>query len=58
MGHVCRGTPVSLQLREDRGFTFGGDDLARLLTNATKLVVLDSPSNPTVGASRSKSWLL
>lgn len=41
--------PVPLQLSEDRGFTFTAADLDRLITPATKLVILNSPSNPTGG---------
>jgi aspartate aminotransferase len=41
------GTPVSLVLREDREFRFGAADLEPLLTPRTKMVVLNSPHNPT-----------
>lgn len=41
--------PVPLALDEERGFTADGDDLQRLLSPATKLVILNSPSNPTGG---------
>ncbi len=42
-------TPVPLQLAEDAGFAFTADDLAALVSERTKLVVLCSPSNPTGG---------
>lgn len=42
-------TPVPLHLREETGFTFTPDDLARLITPRTRLVYLCSPSNPTGG---------
>jgi aspartate aminotransferase len=42
-------TPVPLHLREDTGFTFTPDDLARLITPKTKVIFLCSPSNPTGG---------
>ncbi|HLQ66273.1 MAG TPA: pyridoxal phosphate-dependent aminotransferase [Candidatus Limnocylindrales bacterium] len=41
------GTAVSLALREERSFRFGAADLEALLTPRTKMVVLNSPHNPT-----------
>ena len=41
--------PVPLPLLEERDFTFDPDDLARRLSPRTKLVVLNSPQNPTGG---------
>jgi aspartate/methionine/tyrosine aminotransferase len=41
------GTPVSLRLEEERAFRFGAADLEKLLTPRTKMVVLNSPHNPT-----------
>ncbi len=41
--------PVPLQLSEDNGFGFTAAELAPLLTDRTKLVILCSPSNPTGG---------
>lgn len=43
--------PVPLQLREEKGFACGGDDLAPLISNRTKLVYLNFPSNPTGGVA-------
>ena len=42
-------TPVPLPLVEEKGFAFAAEDLARLLTPRTKLVILNSPANPTGG---------
>ena len=42
-------TPVPLHLREESGFTFTPDDLARLITPRTRVIFLCSPSNPTGG---------
>jgi aspartate/methionine/tyrosine aminotransferase len=42
-------TPVPLPLVEERGFAFTADDLAERLTPRTKLVILNSPANPTGG---------
>jgi aspartate/methionine/tyrosine aminotransferase len=42
-------TPVPLVLREGGDFEFSVDDLAAVLTPRTKLVILNSPQNPTGG---------
>ena len=42
-------TPVPIALHEDRDFAFDLDELAALLTPRTKLVILNSPQNPTGG---------
>jgi aspartate aminotransferase len=42
-------TPVPLPLVEERGFAFSVEDLADRLTAKTKLVILNSPANPTGG---------
>ena len=42
-------TPVPLPLTEESGFAFSADDLAERLTPSTKLVILNSPANPTGG---------
>jgi aspartate/methionine/tyrosine aminotransferase len=41
--------PRPLHLSEDRGFAFTPDDLAALITDKTKVIMLNSPSNPTGG---------
>jgi aspartate aminotransferase len=41
------GTPVHLPLREERDFRFGAADIEPLLTKKTKMLVLNSPHNPT-----------
>src|SRR5438093_384553 len=42
-------TPVPLLLRESRGFRFDRDEFRSLLSPRTRLVVLNSPHNPTGG---------
>jgi len=42
-------TPVALPLLEERDFTFDLNDLADRLNARTKLVILNSPQNPTGG---------
>jgi aspartate/methionine/tyrosine aminotransferase len=40
---------VPVRLREERGFSFDPDDFASLVTSKTKLVIINSPQNPTGG---------
>ena len=40
-------TPVPLQLREEKDFRLDPNELADLITDRTKLIVLNSPHNPT-----------
>ena len=44
-------TPRPLPLREETGFTLTGGDLERLISNRTKLIYLNFPSNPTGGVA-------
>jgi aspartate/methionine/tyrosine aminotransferase len=41
------GTAVPVRLREERNFAMDVDDLATLISNRTKLIILNSPQNPT-----------
>jgi len=41
--------PVPLHLKEEDGFAFSADDLAALITDKTKVILFNSPSNPTGG---------
>jgi aspartate aminotransferase len=41
--------PVALPLREARGFAFDPDELAARITPRTKLLILNTPHNPTGG---------
>lgn len=43
------GKPVPLHLEESKSFSFAADDLAPLITPRTKLIFINSPSNPTGG---------
>ncbi len=44
-------TPVPLHLDEETGFNFTGADLGKLITERTKLIILNFPSNPTGGVA-------
>jgi aspartate/methionine/tyrosine aminotransferase len=41
------GKPVPVHLREDRDFRMDVDDLAKDITDRTKLIIINSPQNPT-----------
>ncbi|MEX2315255.1 MAG: pyridoxal phosphate-dependent aminotransferase [Thermomicrobiales bacterium] len=43
-------TAVPLRLGEEQGFSFAPDELAGLVSERTKLVIINSPHNPTGGA--------
>jgi aspartate/methionine/tyrosine aminotransferase len=43
--------PVPLHLREETGFTLSGADLEPLISERTKLIYLNFPSNPTGGVA-------
>jgi aspartate aminotransferase len=46
---VAGGQPVPVPLKEDHDFSFDLDAFHRLINKNTKLVILNSPSNPTGG---------
>ena len=65
------GRPVPLPLLEEHDFVFGLDDLEARLSDRTKLVILNSPHNPTGGMidaealeaageliARTRAWVL
>jgi aspartate/methionine/tyrosine aminotransferase len=43
------GKAVPIQLREERDFSLDVDELASLITDRTKLIIINSPQNPTGG---------
>ena len=45
---------VPIKLREERDFGFDVNELASLITDRTKLIILNSPHNPTGGVLRSR----
>ena len=47
--HYLDAVPVPLHLQESKGFSLDGDDLAPLISDRTKLIFLNFPSNPTGG---------
>jgi aspartate aminotransferase len=47
-------TPVALPLREEKGFRFDADEFHSLVSDRTRLVILNSPQNPTGGVLTQK----
>ena len=46
---VAGGIPVAVPLLEENGFSFDLDAFDKLINERTKLIILNSPSNPTGG---------
>jgi aspartate/methionine/tyrosine aminotransferase len=44
-------TPVPIILREENGFSFSADELLANITDKTRLIIVNSPGNPTGGAT-------
>ncbi len=44
---LADGTPVYLEGKEENGFKITAEDLKNVITNQTKALILNSPSNPT-----------
>jgi aspartate aminotransferase len=43
------GKAVPLQLKEEKNFSFDIEDLKKLITSKTKLIIINTPQNPTGG---------
>ncbi|HSM40568.1 MAG TPA: pyridoxal phosphate-dependent aminotransferase [Afifellaceae bacterium] len=43
--------PVAVPIREENGFAFSADETLSLLTSDTRLLILNSPANPTGGVT-------
>ena len=44
-------TPVPVPIREENGFAFSADETLSLITERTRLLILNSPANPTGGVT-------
>ena len=51
---LCGGHPVYLPLKESEGFRISASQVERVLTTRTKMLILNSPNNPT-GSVAAKS---
>jgi aspartate/methionine/tyrosine aminotransferase len=49
MARFVGGTPVPMPLREERHFRFDPDEFRQLVTDRTRLIIINSPHNPTGG---------
>ncbi|MGA9544890.1 MAG: pyridoxal phosphate-dependent aminotransferase, partial [Candidatus Sulfotelmatobacter sp.] len=54
MIHYVGGKAVPIHLREERDFSLDVDELASLITDRTRLIILNSPENPTGGVMQRK----
>ncbi|TMI98558.1 MAG: pyridoxal phosphate-dependent aminotransferase [Alphaproteobacteria bacterium] len=43
--------PVPIPIREENGFAFSADETLKLITPATRLIIINSPANPTGGVT-------
>ncbi len=53
---ICKGVPVYVPVREENGFQFDPADLRRAVTDRTRAIMVNTPSNPT-GAVASRENL-
>ena len=44
-------TPVPVPIREENGFAFSADETLKLITAKTRLIIINSPANPTGGVT-------
>jgi len=54
MIHYVGGRAVPIHLREERDFSLDVDELASIINDRTKLIILNSPQNPTGGVLERK----
>ena len=47
MARFVGGKPVAMPLREERRFRFDPDEFRQLVTDRTRLIIINSPHNPT-----------
>ncbi|MHA1958934.1 MAG: pyridoxal phosphate-dependent aminotransferase [Candidatus Thorarchaeota archaeon] len=51
---LAEGTPVSVQLKRENNFALAAEDVKSLITDKTRLLVINSPNNPTGGVTPNK----
>ena len=44
-------TPIPVPIREENGFAFSADETLKLITPNTRLIIINSPANPTGGVT-------
>ncbi|MBL7170191.1 MAG: pyridoxal phosphate-dependent aminotransferase [Candidatus Aenigmarchaeota archaeon] len=55
MVETLTGVPVSIPLREENGFEFDPEELEKLIDRRTRIILINSPSNPTGGILKRKT---
>jgi aspartate aminotransferase len=43
--------PIPIPIREENGFAFSADETLKLITDKTRLIIINSPANPTGGVT-------
>src|ERR1043165_2629196 len=43
--------PIPIPVREENGFAFSADETLKLITDRTRLIIINSPANPTGGVT-------
>ena len=43
--------PIPIPIREENGFAFSAEETLKLITPATRLIIINSPANPTGGVT-------
>ena len=43
--------PIPIPIREENGFAFSADETLKLITTETRLIIINSPANPTGGVT-------
>jgi aspartate/methionine/tyrosine aminotransferase len=43
--------PIPIPIREENGFAFSADETLKLITEKTRLIIINSPANPTGGVT-------
>jgi len=53
---MCGATPIGVPLKAEHGFRMQADDVRKMITDRTRLLIINSPNNPT-GAVMTKQEL-
>jgi aspartate aminotransferase len=51
---LCGATAVPIELREEKGFAFSAEEVLAKVNARTRLIILNSPANPTGGVTPKK----
>jgi aspartate/methionine/tyrosine aminotransferase len=51
---LAQGVPIPIQLKKENNFGFTAEELQKAITDKTKMLVLNSPNNPTGGVIPNK----